>query len=82
MTAHPTDGRRCGHDGCTRTQEEHHGPIGPGLDHVFVVRPGDEWCEDCQDWVVNGCGTEQACLAEQQERRREFEDENPSMETF
>jgi hypothetical protein len=32
-----------------------------GLGHRFAVRPGDEWCDDCGDWVVNGCGSLTEC---------------------
>lgn len=38
-----------------------------GPEHQFAVRPGDEWCHDCGDWVVNGCGS----LAECDERARD-----------
>ncbi len=46
-------------------------PILPSLGHLFQVKPGDEWCSSCDDWVVNGCGTLADC--EQRERDDEIE---------
>lgn len=36
-------------------------PTGWALGHPFKEKPGDEWCYDCEDWVVNGCGTPADC---------------------
>ena len=35
----------------------------------------DEYCDHCDDLVVNVCGSARACREQQQERERELEDE-------
>lgn len=46
-------------------------PSGWALGHVFAVRDGDEWCDDCDDWVCNGCGSEAECEYFARENARE-----------
>jgi hypothetical protein len=54
--------RKCGTCGKLESAHYTHGPNGAlGLGHVFSVSPGDEWCDDCNDWVVNRCGSEKEC---------------------
>lgn len=54
--------RTCATCGALESAHYAHGELGAlGLGHSFAVRPGDEWCSECEDWVVNRCGTEQGC---------------------
>lgn len=50
---------------CDKTQREHfatpYGGLDSALGHLFVEKPGDEWCDRCEDWVVNVCGSPADC---------------------
>lgn len=62
---------------CGRLESLHYasGPGALALGHLFVMRPGDEWCDDCDDWACNGDGSCPDHEDDYREREAELEAE-------
>lgn len=73
MTYVASGNRRCAR--CGRPEREHPcaGQTDPEV-HAYIVQAGDEWCSECDDYVVNGCGSLEAC--EDEAQAREWDREN------
>jgi hypothetical protein len=68
--------RKCATCGAMETAHYRPGELGAlVLGHRFAVRRGDEWCDDCEDWIVNGCRTVDVCEDRAREREAELADE-------